>query len=139
MAKATTDGGKGNNKIPMRPGSPGTKMVKQEVPIGNIGKAVVGVAAKTISAIKLAQKAKTLTPEEKFALKYVKQVAKNGKPGDVQKTLDKLPSQAKLDISNAIKKVRPANSASSRAPKVSPDATKVRNPRTGKTVTVNNK
>ena len=131
MAATTSDGGKGKNKTVLRPGDKGTKMVKQEVPFGGVGKAVVGVAVKAAKAIKTAQAVKKLAPEEKYAVKMVKNIQKTGKPGDVQKTLDKLPPKTKQDIAKALKKAKGSAPVKSRAPKATPDLMKVRNRRTG--------
>lgn len=94
------------------------------------GKVVKGasVAAK---AIKTAQAVKKLAPEEKYAVKMVKNIQKTGKPGDVQKTLDKLPPKTKQDIAKALKKAKGSAPVKSRAPKATPDLMKVRNRRTG--------
>ena len=78
-----------------------------------------------------------LTPDEKFALKFLKDLQKKGKPGQVQERLDRLDRGSKDILVSAIKKTQPA----SRAAKVNkpskqatPTEIKVRNKRTGKLV-----
>lgn len=80
---------------------------------------------------------KPLTPEEKKALKALKSIKKASKPGDVQKTLDSLPSKDKATISRAIRKSAPASrpaKVNKPAKQASPVEIKVRNKRTGKLV-----
>jgi hypothetical protein len=55
-------------------------------------------------AASVAKAAKMLSKEEKFAVKFVKDIAKKGKPGDVQKTLDALPAKTKEQFSKALRK-----------------------------------
>ena len=78
-----------------------------------------------------------LTPDEKFALKYMKDLQKKGKPGAVQKNVDRLDPGSKATISSAIKKSTPASRAAKvnkPAKKVTPAEIKVRNKKTGKLV-----
>jgi len=51
----------------------------------------------------------TLTPDEKYALKFLKDLKKNGKPGDVQKRLDRFSPQDRAIFASAIKKTQPAS------------------------------
>ena len=79
-----------------------------------------------------------LTPDEKFALKYIKDLKKKGKPGSVQKNVDRLDLGSKATISSAIKKSTPASRAAKvnkPSKKATPAEIKVRNKRTGKLVT----
>jgi hypothetical protein len=78
-----------------------------------------------------------LTPDEKYALKYLKELQKKGKPGDVQKRLDRLDPGSKATIASAIKKSQPASRAAKvnkPAKQATPAEIKVRNKRTGKLV-----
>ena len=71
----------------------------KSVEAGMTGAMVAKVAGKVAS--KVAPKAvKKLTDAEKYAVKFVKNI----KPGDVQKTLDKLPGKLKEEISQALRK-----------------------------------
>ena len=78
-----------------------------------------------------------LTPDEKFALKYMKDLQKKGKPGSVQKNVDRLDPGSKATISSAIKKSAPASrpaKVNKPAKQATPTEIKVRNKRTGKLV-----
>ena len=62
-------------------------------------------AATTVAkAVKTAQAVKKLAPEQKYAVKFVKDIAKKGKPGDVRKTLDAMPEKTKAQFSQALRK-----------------------------------
>jgi len=70
-----------------------------------------------------------LTPDEKFALKFLKDLKKNGKPGDVQKRLDRFSAQDRAIFASAIKKTQPASRATkvnTPSKKASPVEIKVR-------------
>ena len=100
----------------------------------------VGAAAR-LAAKKLASKAvkktvkKTLTPEEKFAVKFVKDLQKNGKPGDVRKVLDSLDSSSKAKISQALRKTvttKQTTKVNTPTKRAAADAIKVKSKSTGK-------
>ena len=79
-----------------------------------------------------------LTPDEKFALKYIKDLQKKGKPGSVQKNVDRLDPGSKAAIASAIKKSAPASrpaKVNKPAKKATPVEIKVRNKNTKKLVT----
>lgn len=78
-----------------------------------------------------------LTPDEKFALKFLKDLQKKGKPGQVQERLDRLDRASKDTLVSAIKKTQPASrpaKVNKPAKQASPVEIKVRNKRTGKLV-----
>jgi hypothetical protein len=80
-----------------------------------------------------------LTPDEKYALKYLKELQKKGKPGDVQKRLDRLDSGSKDTIASAIKKTKPASRAAKvnkPAKQATPTEIKVRGRSSGKLKTI---
>jgi hypothetical protein len=104
MAKATTDSGS-NKRKPITPGAPGTKMAKQEVPFGGIGKAVVKGAVSVAKKVVAKDATKVAAKVEKKALKaankptsknnasvgpktsaYVSDVLKNTKPANPKVT-----------------------------------------------------
>jgi hypothetical protein len=94
-------------------------------------------AAARLAAKKLAGKAakKTLTPEEKFAIKFVKDLQKNGKPGDVRKVLDSMDSSSKAKISQALRKTvttKQTTKVNTPTKRAVPDAIKVKSKSTGK-------
>ena len=68
MAKATETGGS-NKRKPITPGAPGTKMTKQEVPFGGIGKAVVKGAVSVAKKVVAKDATKVAAKVEKKALK----------------------------------------------------------------------
>lgn len=80
------------------------------VEAGMTGAMVAKVAGKVASKV-LPKAAKALKPEEKYAVKFVKDIAKKGKTGDVQKTLDAMPSATKRQFSNALQKASGDRSA----------------------------
>lgn len=67
------------------------------------GKVVKGLQVAS-KAIKTAQAVKKLAPEEKYAVKFVKDIAKKGKPGDLQKTMDSMPQKTKEQFGQALRK-----------------------------------
>ena len=94
-------------------------------------------AAARLAAKKLASKAakKTLTPEEKFAIKFVKDLQKNGKPGYVRKVLDGLDSSSKAKISQALRKTvttKQTTKVNTPTKRAAADAIKVKSKSTGK-------
>jgi len=70
---------------------------------GSVVRGVAKVAAKVAGK----QTAKKLTTAEKAMVKDVKSVAKNAKPGSVQKMMDKLPLEQKRAYSQALRKAVP--------------------------------
>ncbi len=81
-----------------------------------------------------------LTADEKFAIKFVKDLQKKGKPGDVQKVLDSLSSSSRAAISEALRKnvtTKQTTKVNTPGKKATPEEIKVRNKRTGKLVTFN--
>jgi hypothetical protein len=100
------------------------------------GKVAGKQAAKKISA----NVGKKLTAAEKAKVKEVKYVAKNAKPGSVQKMLDKLPLEEKRAYSEALRKSIPAKKKAAVYKKTSVDSpvrvkTKIMNSR-GKIITI---
>jgi len=80
-----------------------------------------------------------LTPDEKFALKYIKDLQKKGKPGAVQKNVDRLDPGSKAAIASAIKKTKPASRAAKvnkPAKQATPTEIKVRGRSSGKLNTI---
>ena len=70
-----------------------------------------------------------LTPDEKYALKYMKELQKKGKPGQVQERLDRFSAQDKAIFASAIRKTKSASRAAEvnkPAKQAKPDAIKVR-------------
>jgi co-chaperonin GroES (HSP10) len=100
----------------LRASSSGIKMDQSAKGLRNAGKVIavgasllpagrgVKAAATVVKAVKTAQAVKKLAPEEKYAVKFVKDIAKKGKPGDVKKTLDAMPSSTKQQFSQALRK-----------------------------------
>ena len=86
------------------------------------GKIVKGVQAAT-KAVKTAQAVKKLAPEEKYAVKFIKDIAKKGNPGDIRKTMDSMSQDTKKQFSKALTKAagdrsevyKPAKRASAKA------------------------
>jgi len=66
---------------------------------GSVGRGIAKVAAKVTG--------KNLTTAEKAIVASVKKIAKTGKPGDVQKALDKLSLAERRTYSQALKKAVP--------------------------------
>jgi hypothetical protein len=78
-----------------------------------------------------------LTPDEKFALKFLKDLQKKGKPGQVQERLDRMDRGSKDILASAIKKTKKPMNPKNRAKQASPQAIKVRGRTTGKLNTIN--
>jgi hypothetical protein len=79
-----------------------------------------------------------LTADEKFAIKFVKDLQKKGKPGDVQKVLDSMSSSSRAAISEALRKnvtTKQTTKVNTPGKKATPEEIKVRNKRTNKLVT----
>jgi hypothetical protein len=84
----------------------------------------------------------TLTPDEKFALKFLKDLQKKGKPGQVQERLDRMDRGSKDILASAIKKTKTTKQitkVNTPAKRASPDAIKVRSKSSGKLVTFDTK
>ena len=64
-------------------------------------------AKKAVTKVVAKQTTKKLTTAEKAMVKDVKSVAKNAKPGSVQKMMDKLPLEQKRAYSQALRKAVP--------------------------------
>ncbi len=80
----------------------------------------------------------TLTPDEKFALKFLKDLQKKGKPGQVQERLDRMDRGSKDILASAIKKTKTTKQitkVNTPGKQATPTEIKVRNKRTGKLVT----
>ena len=80
-----------------------------------------------------------LTPDEKYALKYLKELQKKGKPGQVQERLDRFSAQDKAIFASAIKKTQPASRAAKvnkPAKQATPTEIKVRGRSSGKLKTI---
>ena len=95
----------GNN--PVKVTKEGVKRLgKAAVIAASLTPAGRGVKAATTVAkvVKTAQAVKKLAPEQKYAVKFVKDIAKKGKTGDVKKTLDAMPSSTKKEFSQALRK-----------------------------------
>jgi hypothetical protein len=106
--------------------------IAASTPAGRVAKGVE-TAAKAVSI------AKKLTPAEKAMVKEVKSVAKNEKPGTVQKLMDSLTPEEKRDYSDALRKAAGNRSGIyKKTPAEVPQRieTKIINPRTGKTITI---
>jgi predicted metal-dependent peptidase len=102
-------------------------------------KKLAGNAAKKTVTKKVATKAANkLTKDEKFAVKFAKDIAKKGKPGDVRKTLDAMSPSAKKDFSKALRKAAGDKSAIyKQTPKAPAKAMVVKSRSTGKTKRIN--
>jgi hypothetical protein len=108
--------------------------------IAGPGKVVKGVqaATKVAKAAKAAKAMGKLTKDEKYAVKFVKDIAKKGKPGDVKLTLDSMPSGLKKDFSKALTKAAGDKSAVYKQnPRASAKAIVVQSRSTGKTKRIN--
>ena len=80
-----------------------------------------------------------LTPDEKFALKFLKDLQKKGKPGQVQERLDRMDRGSKDILASAIKKTKTTKQTTkvnTPAKQASPQAIKVRSKTTGKLGTI---
>jgi hypothetical protein len=100
-------------------------------------KVVKGVQAATKVA-KAAKAMGKLTKDEKYAVKFVKGIAKKGKPGDLRLTLDSMPSALKKDFSKALTKAAGDKSAVYKQnPRASAKAMVVQSKSTGKTKRIN--
>ena len=105
--------------------------------VGAAAAAAARLVAKKIAskAVKKTAKKPALTAEEKFAVKFVKDLQKKGKPGDVQKALDGMDSSSRAAISKALRKTvttKQTTKVNTPGNKAKPDAIKVRSRSTGK-------
>jgi hypothetical protein len=93
---------------------------------------------KTVTKKVAAKAANKLTKDEKFAVKFAKDIAKKGKPGDVRKTLDAMSPSTKKDFSKALTKAAGDKSAVyKKTPRASAKAMVVKSKSTGKTKRIN--
>lgn len=76
--------------------------------VRGVAKVAGKVAGKQVAKKIAANAGKKLTAAEKTKVKDVKYVAKNAKPGSVQKMMDKLPLEEKRAYSEALRKAIPA-------------------------------
>jgi hypothetical protein len=76
--------------------------------VRGVAKVAGKVAGKQVAKKVAANAGKKLTAAEKAKVKEVKYVAKNAKPGSVQKMMDKLPLEEKRAYSEALRKSIPA-------------------------------
>jgi hypothetical protein len=76
--------------------------------VRGVAKVAGKVAGKQVAKKVAANAGKKLTAAEKAKVKEVKYVAKNAKPGSVQKMMDKLPLEEKRAYSEALRKSVPA-------------------------------
>ncbi len=104
-----------------------------------IAKKVASNAVKKTVTKKVATKAANkLTKDEKFAVSFAKDIVKNGKPGDLRKTLDAMSPSAKKDFSKALSKAAGDKSAIyKQTPKAQPKAMVIKSKSTGKTKRLN--
>ena len=105
--------------------------------VGAAAAAAARLVAKKIAskAVKKTVKKPALTADEKFALKFVKDLQKNSKPGGVQKRLDAMDRGSKDIIASAIKKsktTKQVTKVNTPGKQAKPDAIKVRSRSTGK-------
>ena len=105
--------------------------------VGAAAAAAARLVAKKLAskAVKKTVKKPALTAEEKFAVKFVKDLQKKGKPGDVQKVLDSLSSNSRAAISEALRKnvtTKQTTKVNTPTKRATPDAIKLRSRSTGK-------
>ena len=125
------------NKDVKRAGQAAKIIASAAVTAAGPGKVVKGVQAATKVA-KAAKAMGKLTKDEKYAVKFVKDIAKKGKTGDVRLTLDSMPSGLKKDFSKALTKAAGDKSAVYKQnPRASAKAMVVQSRSTGKTKRIN--
>jgi polyhydroxyalkanoate synthesis regulator phasin len=105
--------------------------------VGAAAAAAARLVAKKLAskAVKKTVKKPALTAEEKFAVKFVKDLQKKGKPGDVRKVLDSMDSSSRAAISKALRKTvttKQTTKVNTPTKRANPDAIKVRGINSGK-------